>query len=874
MTESRSGIPSQPTPLIGRQHEVQAVRALLARDDVRLVTLTVPGGVGKTRVGVEVLGRLPEQLVDGATFVDLAPIDDSALLTATVADALGVRDTGRRPLFEVLTEYLSQKNLLLLLDSFERILPAATTVADLLAACPCVKVLVTSRAPLHLRGEHEYAVPPLALPEPSRPLTAEELSAIPSVSLFVQRATDVRSDFVLTEANAPTVGEICRRLDGLPLAIELAAARAKLLSPQATLGWLDRRLTLLTSGARDLPARHRTLRDTIAWSYDLLGDDERRLFRRLSVFVGGCTLEAAQAVGEGDTRDAGQPGRLVSPVCLEHVASLVDSSLLREADGPGGEPRYFMLDTIRELGLEQLALSGEEMSARRDHLAWCTGFAEHVETQVRGPSGPEWLDRLAAEVDNVRAALTWSMADPEATSKAIGLRLGGAFFAFWYFRDHLDEGRRWLERVLAADRERALAGDRADGEPAGPGVGAATGPLHGDQAGWWFAIHPRVKALICLCNLCQQLGRLQEAETAILEAIALAQRIHDEVGEARATVWLAVVARSSGDYDRAVSLFETSLATFRRLSHAYGVWWTLNQLGETIMRVGDYARARVLLEECVAVAQKIGSLWGIADSRHRLGTVIFRQGDLDRAMALLEESLAAYIALQAHGLHTCLLDLGTIALARGDPGVAAEYFSRSLTRCHEIGDRYNIARSLEGLAQVASALSDADHARLSHDAARLLGAASALREEINFAVAPVERPAVERAEVAARAALGDAAYETSWSEGRSLALDQAVEHASTLASQLHAAASAPNAGTVALPVTSVPQDSPLTTREREVAALMARGLSNRQIASSLVISERTVHAHVASILSKLGFRSRSQVAAWVVRQGLEAPTDG
>jgi non-specific serine/threonine protein kinase len=362
---------------------------------------------------------------------------------------------------------------------------------------------------------------------------------------------------------------------------------------------------------------------------------------------------------------------------------------------------------------------------------------------------------------------------------------------------------------------------------------------------------------------------LPQAETAIVEAIAVAHRIHDELGEARATSWQALVARSSGDFGRAVTLLETSLSTFRGLGHGFGVWWAMNQLGETLMRVGEYERARLLLEECVEMARTIGSVWGIADTRHRLGMVIFRQGDIERATALLEESLAGYTALRAHGLHTCLLDLGTIALARGDVGGAAEYFAHSLTRCHEIGDRYNTARSLEGLAETVAALgasSDADTRSLA--AAHMLGAATMLREQIGFTVAPMERPVLEQAEAAIRAAIGNAAYDASWSAGRALSLDDAVERALGLAAWIDGAPSKPTSSAVRSTSSAATSESPLTRREREVAALIARGLRNRQIATELVLSERTVHVHVASILSKLGFRSRSQIAVWAVEHGL------
>lgn len=486
MATSPRRLPSQPTPLIGRQRELQTVCGLLTRDDVRLVTLTGPGGTGKTRLGLEVAATLADRVRDGVAFVDLAPLDDPTMLIPSIAERLGVRDTGRRPLLELLTAHLCDRRLLLFLDNFDRIVSGATAVADLLGSCPILRILVTSRTPLHLRGEHDYPVPPLAVPEPGVRLTPDELSASPSVELFVQRVSDLDPAFVLNDANAATVAEICRRLDGLPLAIELAAARAKLLSPEAMLGRLDYRLSLLTVGARDLPDRHRTLRDTIAWSYDLLDQDGQRLFRRLSIFVGGFTLEAAGAIDIGaDGAASNDPGASASavstqPSCLDMVGSLVDGSLLRRQDGVAGVPRYAMLDTIREYGLERLALAGEDVAIRRRHLAWCTAFVEYAETQVRGLTGPDWLDRLTAELDNVRAALAWSLTDVDETSARQGLRLAGAFFPVWYFRDHLDEGRRWLGRCLAADRERSPAPESVT---RGANAGLATTPRPDDHEG-------------------------------------------------------------------------------------------------------------------------------------------------------------------------------------------------------------------------------------------------------------------------------------------------------------------------------------------------------------------------------------------------------
>ncbi|MCC6174017.1 MAG: tetratricopeptide repeat protein [Chloroflexi bacterium] len=884
MAASRRMLPAQPTSLVGREREVQALLGLLGRQDVRLVTLTGPGGIGKTRIGLAVAAEVRDHFPDGVTFVDLTPIEDPALLLASIADGFEIRHSGQRPLRDVLTEHLGEARLLLVLDGFDRLQPAATTVSDLLGRCPNLEILVTSRAPLHLRGEHEFPVPPLDVPAAGQPLDGRNLSRVPAVSLFVQRAVDVLPGFTLTDENAVTVAEICRRLDGLPLAIELAAARIKVLSPLALLRWLDRRLALLTGGARDLPERHRALRDTIAWSYDLLREDEQCLFRRLSVFVGGCTLEAIDAVDVGRDRDEVRavparqhaPASAPQPSLLDLVASLIDASLLRQVAGPGGEPRYVMLDTIREFGVEQLELAAEAAAARRAHLYWCSVFAERAEDQVRGPEGPEWLDRLAVELENVRAALTWSMADPATASTRVGLCLVGAFFPFWYFRSHLEEGRHWIQRLLAA--ESLLPADAADELPDGFAAGADP-ILHADAgSGWWSAIHPRVKARIGLCNLSQQLGNLQEAAAAIEPAIVTARALRDRLGEARATVWLGIVARSSGEYGRAVALMEASLTTFRSLGHPYGVWWTLDQLGETLMRIGEHARAHRCLEECVAVAETIDSPWALADARHRLGMVIFRQGDLDRASTLLEESLAGYTLMRAHGLHTCLLDLGTLALARDEPGRAATLFSQSLTRGHDIGDRNTCARSLEGLAQAFVMMGKGEADAWSIGAARLLGAGTALREEIAFTVAPVERHAVEQAESAIRATLGDQAYDTHWRDGRALSLDRAVELAQGLAARVESASTDPAASVIRSPSStarseSPPPVSPLTERERDVASLIACGLRNRQIATSLTLSERTVHVHVSNILSKLGFKSRSQIAVWAVERGLRPPSE-
>src|ERR671910_1697714 len=459
----RNNLPLQPTPLVGREKEVAEGCDLLGAEATRLLTLTGPGGIGKTRLALQAAADLLEEFPDGAFFAPLATLTDSELLLPAVAEALGVMETAEQPLGENLKDYLSERRLLLVLDNFEQVLGAAPAVTELVAGAPGLKVLATSRAPLGLYGEHEYAVPPLSVPDVKHLPDLKSLSQYEAVRLFIERAKAAKVDFEVTDESAPAVAEICVRLDGLPLAIELAAARIKMLPPKAMLQRLTSRLKLLTGGARDLPERQRTLRATIEWSFALLDEGEQVLFARLAVFSGGRTLEAIEAIcdAEGDL-----------PVeAFEGVSSLLDKSLLRQEEGPNGEPRFVMLETVHEFAREKLHGSGETEEIKRTHAEYFLTLVEEAYPELKGPDQLEWLERLEAEHDNMRAALTWAL---ERKEVAVALRMGGALSWFWEVRGYHSEGRRWLEEVLAMDgrgspevRAMALAGIGALAEEQG-----------------------------------------------------------------------------------------------------------------------------------------------------------------------------------------------------------------------------------------------------------------------------------------------------------------------------------------------------------------------------------------------------------------------
>jgi predicted ATPase/DNA-binding SARP family transcriptional activator len=792
-------IPASPTPLIGRRHELEAVCALLRRQDVRLLTLSGAGGAGKTRLGIEAAGVLSREFADGAAFVPLAAVRAPELVVAAIAQALGVRADSGPALLEALKSALRSQQILLVLDNFEQLMAAAPLVAELLAAAPSLKALVTSRALLRISGEYAFVVPPLALPSLAAGETAaielDNLAGYAAVALFLARVRATSPAFQLSEANARDIAAICARLDGLPLAIELAAARMKLLSPRMMLARLDRRLALLTDGPRDLPERQQTLRATIDWSYSLLDVAEQLLLGRLAVFVGGWTLEAAEAVCAGDA-SWGLGVRVAAPSPHSHSPSpildglhvLLDKHLIEQGAGPDGEPRFTMLETIREYAQERLAERGEALVARRAHAEYAAELAERAEVEVRGPDQVAWLDRLVAEEANLRAALAWALdgGDPE-----LGLRLAGSIMlASPATLGHLTAGRGWLERALA------LTAD-VTGLPA---AAAHARLLY------------RAKGLIGLGVLAAMQGDYALADAWLIECIAACQAIDEPYLLTLALGYRVMTRALQGDWATAMALQQEQESRSRALGNALLLSMALYGKGRAASEFGDDELARASLAESLRLSKSSGDIGAIALTSTDLGQVLMRQGDLAAARGLMEDALASARVLKeptrivqalnnlgelartlgdlheaearyAESLDLCrkqgnkvdaprlLHNLGRVALHRGDIARARALFCESLELFREIGSRRGMAECFEAFGHAAFA-----GGRLER-AARLWGAAEALREVSRATMWAPDRAEYERDLPALQAQLDAHALSAAWAAGRALTIEQAAAEA-------------------------------------------------------------------------------------------------
>lgn len=782
-------LPVQLTSLVGREGEVISARAQLEQPHVRLLTLTGPPGVGKTRLGISIASNMAASFPDGVYFVPLAPIvGDPQLVLSTIAQVIGAPPSPSKTIYAALEHFLSDKHTLLLLDNFEQVVDAAPSIGDLLLACPGLKVLVTSRELLHLYGEHTLPVPPLALPD------IEHMSADPgqllgyeAVVLFVQRAQAIRPDFRLTTDNGAAVAEICTRLDGLPLAIELAAARVHLLPPHALLTRLSSRLRLLTGNSRNLPPRQQTLRAAIEWGYELLTEPEKTLFRRLSVFIGGCDLQAAESICDDVGEDT-----------LSVLEALLDKSMLRQQSDFDGEPRYWMLETIREYGWEALAAGGELGEIAQHHAEYFLGVAEEAERSFAGPMQGKWAKRLEADHDNLRAAFEWCV-DGRVSDREVrlgrlilGLRLGGALGWFWRVRGYLTEGRKRLATALAQIEELL-----ADGSVTITPEIERAWALALNSSGWLAVMQ----------------GGLAEARPLYEESLARFRTLKDVANSAIVLVRLGALMNYQGDRENARRYVGEGLELAREIDDKQSISTSLNVLGELARIEGDYDQAEEFYRESLSIKRELGGAMGMAVALHNLARVAQYKGDYTGSEQLFEEGLLLFVKLASTpDVAVCLAGLGGCAAVKGD-GVRS---------------------------------------------ARLLGSAIGLLGTLGAAAWPADRADFEHDLELGRSSLPPKVWAKEYEVGQSMQLEEAI----ALATEK------PEVSSKKPALDAFHNMGELTSREVEVLGLLAQGLTNAEIATRLVLSRRTVHAHLQSIFSKLDVNSRTAAVSAARNQGL------
>ena len=728
-----NNLPQEVSSFIGREFEIAQIATLLARG--RALTLTGAGGCGKTRLATHVAANALEAFADGAFRVELAALTEPSLVAQAVASVLDVKEVPGQDLTQTLCKHLAAKQLLLILDNAEHLLSACARLAEsLLRQCPRLVLLTSSREALGIAGETTYRVPSLSTPEPAAGVDPASLATFESVRLFTDRVQLHQPHFAVTPQNARALASICHRLDGIPLALELAASRMRAMSVEELNQRLDHRFRLLTGGARTALPRHQTLRSLIDWSYDLLVPSEQSLLCRLAVFSGGWTVDAAVAVcAESDDDDL---------VILDRLTSLADKSLVA-LDERDGVSRYRLLETVRHYAIERL-MESEGSAWRHRHLSHFLALAESAESKLAGPDQQAWLDLLEGEHDNLRAALAWS----SAVDTQSGLRLAGMLFQFWFVRGYISEARSWYTQLLDAD--------------------ACTAPAT-----------VRAKALNCAGVMVMTQCDYAAARTLFEESLALRRALGDRAGITRVLNNLGTVAFEQGDYAKARALHEEVLELRRILGVPRDIAFTLTNLGNVAREFGDFAGARALYEETVSIYRELGERRGIAIALLTLGNVAFDERDLAAARSLYEESVALYRELEdRQGSANALTNLATVVRDQGDPDAGCDLFAQSVALYRQVGDRRGLSHALEGLADVAFALGE------SIPAARIWGGATRLREVIGAPLPPSERPYHDRCVAAARTAVDDDnRFDAAWQEGSAMALEALVAYALAVGSR-------------------------------------------------------------------------------------------
>ena len=805
-----NNLPLQVNRFIGREREMTAVRDLLVT--TRLLTLTGAGGSGKTRLALQVATDLLEEFAHGVWWVELAALSDPLLVPQAVASVVGIPERAELTVTEALADALRPKHLLLVLDNCEHLLAACVPLIEtLLHTCSQVHILVTSRETLTITGETIWLVLPLRVPDTYQPPPIDGLLTYEAVQLFVERARSVLPAFTLTADNASAVVQVCRRLDGMPLAIELAAARIRALSVEQIVARLNDTYRLLTGGSRSALPRQQTLRAAMDWSYDLLSAQEQACFRRLSVFAGSFPLEAAEAIC------AEEPGAAYEAYdVLDILSSLIEKSLVL-MEQRGGEARYRLLEPVRQYGQDKLQECAEAATVRRTHRDWYARLAAQAEAATLEAQQESWFERLEAEHDNLRVALAWSLEQQEAETAA---QMGAAIWRFWHLRGYMSEGRSVLERALASFSEQNAV---------------------------------RAKALNVAAILASFQDDYLTARTLAEESLALSRALAEQKQTGYALYILGRLARIEGNYAGAAAFFEESLSLVRQLGQPYDIALVLSGLGLTVLYLGEDERATALCEESLALSRELGDSHGIASWLANLGAIMLARGDDQRAQELCEESLAIRRALGHKGgyAHTLAI-LGRIALQQGAYERATACYTECLTLRRETGEKEGIATALEGLAAVTGMQGHPVRA------ARLYGFAASLRTLLGAPLPPIDLLSYQQAVATLRAHLDEPTFLNAWKAGQDMTLEEALAEAEQVNAQAHIPPTLPPAP-VETPSPSPARRNPfgLTVREIEVLRLVTQGLTTSLIAAQLVISPRTADAHLRSIYSKLEVTSRA-----------------